>query len=60
MIKDYVNNDDPFTGKTAIPKDKFLGLVNLVLATIDFTFNSQFYQETDSIVMGGSASSTTA
>ena len=37
-IKDYVNNDDQFTRKTAIPQDKFLDLVNLVLITIWYTF----------------------
>ena len=58
-IKDYVNNDDQFTRKTAIPKDKFLNLVHLVLITTWYTFNGQFYQQTDGIAMGGSASSTT-
>ena len=47
IIKDYVNNDDQFTRKTAIPQDKY-------------TFNSQFYQQTDGVAMGGPASSTTA
>ena len=56
-IKDYVNNDDQFTRKTAIPKDKFLNLVHLVLITTRYTFNCQFYQQTDGIAMGGSASS---
>ena len=28
IIKDYVNNDVQFTGKTAIPRYKFLELVN--------------------------------
>ena len=27
LNKDYVNNDDQFTRKTAIPQDKFLDLV---------------------------------
>ena len=31
MAKNYVNNDDQFTSKTAIPQDNFLDLVNLVL-----------------------------
>ena len=31
IIKDYVNNDDQFTRKTAIPQGKFLDLVHLVL-----------------------------
>ena len=31
IIKDYVNNDDQFARKTAIPQDKFLDLVHLVL-----------------------------
>ena len=42
VIKDYVNNDDQFTRKTAIPQDKFLDLVHLVLATTWYTFNTQF------------------
>ena len=57
IIKDYVNNDDQFTRIMAIPQDKFLDLVNLVLTT---TFNSQFYQQTDGGAMRGLASSTTA
>ena len=32
---------------------------NLVLTTTWYTFNSQFYQQTDGIAMGGPASSTT-
>ena len=59
IIKDYVNNDDQFTWKTAISQDKFLDLVNLVLTTTWYNFNSQFYQQTDGIEMGGPASSTT-
>ena len=59
IIKDYVNNDDQFTRKTAIPQDKFLDLVHLVLTTTWYTFNSHFYQQTDGIAMEGSASSTT-
>ena len=30
IIKNYVNNDDKFTSKTTIPRDKFLDLVHLV------------------------------
>ena len=60
IIKDYVHSDDQFVRKTAIPQDKFLDLVNLVLTTTWYTFNSQFYQQTDGIAMGGPASSTTA
>ena len=41
-IKDYVNNNDQFTNKVAIPQDKFFGLVNLVLTTTWYTFDSQF------------------
>ena len=44
IIKDYVNNDDQFTRKRAIPQDKFLDLVHLVLTTTWYTCNSQFYQ----------------
>ena len=60
IIKDYVNNDDQFTRKTAIPQEKLLDLINLVLTTTWYTFNSQFYQQTDGVAMGGPASSTTA
>ena len=31
--KDYVDNSDQFTSQTAIPTDKFLYLLNLVLTT---------------------------
>ena len=31
IIKDYFHSDDQFARKTAIPQDKFLDLVNLVL-----------------------------
>ena len=44
IIKDYVNNDDQFTRKTAILQDNLLELVHLVLATTWYAFNSQFYQ----------------
>ena len=52
IIKDYVNNDDQFARETAIPQDKFLDLVHLVLTTTWYTFNSQFYQQTDGFAMG--------
>ena len=48
----YVSRDR----ETAIPQDKFLDLVDLVSTTTWYTFNSQFYQETDGVAMGGSAS----
>ena len=60
IIKDYVKNDGQFTRKTAVPQDKFLDLVHLVLTTTWYTFNSQFYQQTDGVAMGGHTSSTTA
>ena len=60
IIKDYVNNDDQFTRKTAIPQDKFLDLVHLVLTTTWYTFSFQFYQQTDGVAMGGPGYSTTA
>ena len=59
IIKDYANNDDQFTTKTATPQDEFLDLASLVLTTTWYTFNSQFYQ-TDVVAMEGPASSTTA
>ena len=60
IIKDYVNNDNQFTWKAAISQDKFLDLVHLVWTATWHTFNSQFYQQTDGVAMGGPASSTTA
>ena len=60
VIKDYIHSDDQFATKTAIPQDKFVDLVNLVLTTTWNTSNSQFYQQTDGVAMGGPASSTTA
>ena len=59
IIKDYIN-DDQFTRKTFVPQDKFLDLVHLVLTTTWYTFDSQFYQQTDGVAMGDPASSTTA
>ena len=58
IIKDYVNNDDQFTRKMVIPQGKFLDLVHLVLTTTWYTINSQFYQQTDGVTIGGPASST--
>ena len=60
IVKDYINNDDQFTRKTAIPQDKFLDLVHLVLTNTWHTFNSQFYQQTNGVAMESPASSTTA
>ena len=45
--------------ETAIPQENFLGLVHLVLATTWYTFNSQFYQQTDGVTIEGPTSSTT-
>ena len=60
IIKDYVHSDDQFARKTAIPQDKFLDLINLIFTITWYTFNSQFYQQTDGVAMGSPASSTTA
>ena len=60
IIKDYVSNDDECTRKTAIPQEKFLDLVHLVLTTTWYTFSSHFYQQTDVVAMGRAASSTTS
>ena len=43
-----------------IPQGKFLDLVKLVLTTTWYTFNSQFSQQTDSVALGRTTSSTTA
>ena len=43
IIHEYINNDDQFTRKTAIHQDRFLDPVNLVLTTIWYTFDTQFY-----------------
>ena len=58
IIKNYVN-DDQFTRKTAIPQNKFLDLVYL-LTTTWYIFDSQFYQQTDGVAIGGPTSSATA
>ena len=60
IIKDYVNNDDQFNRKTAKPQDKFLDLLHLFVTNTWYTFNSQFYQQTDGVAIGDPASSTTA
>ena len=60
IIKDHVNNENQFTRKTAIPRDKFLDLVHLVLTATWYTFNSQLHQQTDDVAMGGLPSSTAA
>ena len=60
IIKDYDNNDDQFIRKMAIPQDKFLDLLNLVLTTTWYNFNSQFYQQLNGVAMGDPASSSTA
>ena len=46
IIKDYANNNDQFDRKTAIPRDNFLDIVNIVLPTTWCTFNSQCNGET--------------
>ena len=47
IIKDYVDNDDQSIRKTSIPQDRFLDLVNVVSTTTWYTFDPQFYQQTD-------------
>ena len=56
IIKDYVNNDDQFTRKTAIPQHRSSqsGSNNHL-----YTFKSQCYQQTDGVAMEDPASSTT-
>ena len=50
----------PFARRSvSIWQDRFLDLVYLVLTTAWYTFNSQFYQQTDGVALGGPASSTT-
>ena len=56
IIKDYSNNDDQLTRKTAIPQYKLLDLVNLVLIGPLLVL---FYQQVDGVAMGVPASSTT-
>ena len=60
LIKDYVNNDDQFNRKMAVPHEKFFDLVKSVLTTTQYIVNFQFYQQTNGVPMGGLASSTTA
>ena len=42
-----------------INKDKFLDLINVILTTTWYTFNFQFYQQTDGVEKGRPTSSTT-
>ena len=42
-----------------VPQDKFLDLVSLVLTTTCYTFDSQFYHQTDGVATRGQTSSTT-
>ena len=51
------NNDYQFTRKTAIPQDKFLDQVSLVLTITWHTFNSQFYQQSDGVAIAVKAPS---
>ena len=41
-----------FTRKTATPHNKFLDLVNLTLKIVWYTFNFQFYQQSDGFAIG--------
>ena len=41
IIMEYANNDDKFTKKTTIPKDKSLDLANLVFTPTWCTLNSE-------------------
>ena len=59
IIKDFINNDDQGTRKTAVPRGKLLDLVGLVLTTTWYTFKYQFYQQTGGVTIGGPPSSTT-
>ena len=59
IIKNYVDNSDQFTRKVAIPQDKFLDLVNLVLTTTWYIFNYNFYQKSHGVAIGGPAFQTT-
>ena len=58
IIKVYVNNDDRFNRKTAIPQDTFLDLVHLIVATLGTLLILSFTKKTDGIGMGGPVSST--
>ena len=42
IIKEYVKNNDQYTGKTAKPQGKFLDLVILVSTSTWYNFNSKF------------------
>ena len=57
MIKDYVNNSDQFSRKTAILEDEFLIWVSPVIKTTWHTFNFKLYQQIDGVAVGGPACS---
>ena len=59
IIKGYVNNDDQFIRKTAIPQGNVLDLVTLVLTTTWCNFIHKFYQQTDGVAIRGAVSLTT-
>ena len=59
ILKDYVKNDDQFINRTAVPQEKFLDLVNLVLTTNWCTFDFQFYKRSEGVSMEEPASSIT-
>ena len=59
IIKGYVNNDDQFIRKTAIPQGNVLDLVTLVFTITWYNFIHKFYQQTDGVAIRGPASSTT-
>ena len=42
IIKNYINNVNQFTSKTALPQDKFLDLAQLVLTVTWYTFILSF------------------
>ena len=44
----------------AIPQDKVFDIINLVLISTLYTFNSQFYQQIDGVAMRRPPSSTRA
>ena len=60
IIKKYFNNNEQFDRKAHILQDKFFDIVKLLLTSNWYLFNSQFYQQTDEVLMWMQTTSTVA
>ena len=56
IIENLPQHDDKFADRTPLSPNQILDLLNILLQTIYFKFNDQFYQQTDGAAMGGPTS----